>query len=64
LGIGETKQVHFTLDARDLSKVNERGDRIVADGAYRISVGGGQPGTVAPQAEAEFMINGSQKLPE
>ena len=64
LGAGETKHVHFTLDARDLSEVNEKGDRIVADGLYYISVGGGQPGTVAPLVEGEFRINGTQKLPE
>jgi beta-glucosidase len=64
LGPGETKHVLFTLDARDLSEVNEKGDRIVANGAYRISMGGGQPGSVAPQAEAAFRINGDQRLPE
>jgi beta-glucosidase len=64
LGAGETKHVHFTLDARDLSEVNEKGDRIVAEGAYHISVGGSQPGTAAPWAEAEFRITGAQKLPE
>jgi beta-glucosidase len=64
LGAGETKHVQFTLDARDLSEVDEKGDRIVAEGAYRISVGGGQPGTVAPQAKAEFRIKGNQRLPE
>jgi beta-glucosidase len=64
LGAGETKHVHFTLDARDLSEVNEQGDRIVAEGAYRISVGGSQPGIAAPVAETEFSIAGIQKLPE
>ncbi|HEX7424053.1 MAG TPA: glycoside hydrolase family 3 C-terminal domain-containing protein [Terriglobales bacterium] len=64
LGAGETKHVHFTLDARDLSEVNEKGDRIVAEGAFGISVGGGQPGTVAPGVEARFSIRGEQKLPE
>ena len=64
LSAGETKHVHFILDARDLSEVNEKGDRIVAEGAYRVSVGGSQPGTVAPMAEAEFRITGIQRLPD
>jgi beta-glucosidase len=64
LAAGETQRVHFTLGPRDLSQVNENGNRIVAQGSYRISVGGGQPGTTAPQAEAEFRIKGSEKLPE
>lgn len=64
VGARETKHVHFTLDARDLSEVDEKGDRLVADGKYRVSVGGGQPETVAPQAEMEFRIKGDQKLPD
>jgi beta-glucosidase len=64
LGGGETRHVRFTLDARDLSEVNEKGDRIVAKGAYRISVGGGQPGTVAHQPEGKFRIKDNQRLPE
>jgi beta-glucosidase len=61
---GETRHVRFTLDPRDLSMVNEAGDRVVAAGAYRLSVGGGQPGTNAPIATADFTIAGEQKLPE
>jgi beta-glucosidase len=64
LGAGETKRVHFTLDARDLSEVNSQGDRIVASGSYRIYVGGGQPGTAAAGVDAEFSINNEQRLPE
>jgi len=65
LGAGETKHVVFTLNARDLSEVDEKGDRIVARGDYRVSVGGGQPLTsVAPQAEAAFRIDGDQRLPD
>jgi beta-glucosidase len=64
LAAHETQHVHFVLEARDLSEVNEKGDRIVAAGSYRISVGGGQPGTAAPQVEAEFEIRGNQRLPE
>ncbi len=64
LGAGEARHVAFTLQGRDLSEVNEAGDRIVAAGPYRISVGGGQPGTGAAAAETSFSIRGEQKLPE
>jgi beta-glucosidase len=64
LGAGETQHVTFTLNARDLSEVNEKGDRVVAPGAYSITVGGGQPGTTASQGRAELSISGEQKLPE
>src|ERR1019366_2440799 len=55
-----TQHVHFTLGPRDLSTVNEAGDRVVAAGSYRVSVGGGQPGTGAPLAESSFTIQGVQ----
>jgi beta-glucosidase len=64
LGAGETQHVHFTLDARDLSEVNQQGDRVIANGVHRIIVGGGQPGTNASQVEAEFRIEGNQRLPD
>jgi beta-glucosidase len=64
VGAGDTEHVHFTIDARDLSEVDNKGDRIIASGAYHITVGGGQPGTAASQAEAAFKIKGKQALPE
>jgi beta-glucosidase len=64
LAAGKSEHVRFTLDARALSGVNSQGDRIVAAGAYRLSIGGGQPGTVAPDVEAEFSITNEQRLPE
>jgi beta-glucosidase len=64
IGAGETKQVHLTLNARDLSGVNSQGDRIVAAGSYRLYVGGGQPRTAAPGADAEFTINNEKRLAE
>jgi beta-glucosidase len=64
LANGQTQHVHFKLDPRDLSSVTEAGDRVVAPGAYRISVGGGQPGMGASVTEAQFTVEGEQKLPE
>jgi beta-glucosidase len=64
LRAGETQHVRFTLEPRDLSMVNEAGDRLVAAGSYSLSIGGGQPGTVATVATADFTIAGEQKLPE
>jgi beta-glucosidase len=61
---GETQHVHFTLDPRDLSAVDANGTRNVSEGDYRVTVGGGQPGTEASQVGAEFSVAGSQKLPE
>ena len=61
---GATQHVQFTLDARNLSMVDLAGDRMVAAGTYSLSLGGGQPGTAAPQVNAEFRIKGEQELPE
>jgi beta-glucosidase len=62
LAPGESRTVHFDLDPRDLSSVTEAGERIVAPGAYTLTVGGGQPGTGAPGASARFTITGVSKL--
>jgi len=64
LNAGEQRHVKFTLSPRDLSYVNESGDRLMAAGDYLITVGGGQPGTAAPKTEAHLTIRGEQKLPE
>jgi beta-glucosidase len=64
LNAGEQHHVKLALQPRDLSYVNEAGDRLVAAGDYVISIGGGQPGTPATHAEARLTIRGQQKLPE
>lgn len=61
---GEQQHVTLSLTPRDLSYVNEAGDRMISAGDYVITVGGGQPGTQAPHAEAHLTITGEQKLPE
>jgi beta-glucosidase len=64
LKAGELKHVKLTLGPRDLSYVNEAGDRMLSTGDYLITIGGGQPGTGAPHADSHLMIQGEQKLPE
>jgi beta-glucosidase len=64
LKAGEQQHVKLTLGLRDLSYVNEAGDRLVGAGDYLITVGGGQPGTAAPHADSHLTIQGEQKLPE
>jgi beta-glucosidase len=64
LAAGETKHMQLTLNARDLSEVNQAGDRVIAGGEYRIYLGGGQPGPSAQGLEAGFHIKGHRKLPD
>jgi beta-glucosidase len=61
---GETKHVNVPVNPRDLSHVNEAGDRIIAPGSYKLSVGGGQPATDAPVVETDLTITGEAHLPE
>jgi beta-glucosidase len=64
LAPGESRKVHFDFSPRDLSSVTEAGDRVVAAGRYRISIGDGQPGTGAPTATGRFTALGNTSLPE
>jgi beta-glucosidase len=64
LDVGEQQHVKLLLQPRDLSYVNESGDRVIAAGDYVITVGGGQPGTSAAKAETHLSIRGEQHLPE
>lgn len=64
LAASESQHVRLTLSPRDLSLVNEAGDRIIAAGVYKISIGGGQPAASTSGAEVLFSIQGNEKLPE
>ena len=57
-------QVDFTLTPRELSEVNEAGDRAVRAGEYRIDIGGHSPMTPGQTVgvSARFTITGAKKL--
>ncbi len=61
---GESQKVRFELKDRDLSMVTEKGDPIIAEGKYSVSVGGGQPNTGAPTVAGTFEVKGTKTLPE
>jgi beta-glucosidase len=61
LAAGETRQLTFTLNPRQLSQVEASGVRVVAAGRYGVSVGGSQPGPDG--ARAEFVIEGRVETP-
>ncbi|MBB5709920.1 glycoside hydrolase family 3 C-terminal domain-containing protein [Sphingomonas xinjiangensis] len=61
---GKASTLRFTLDPRSISTVARDGTRRVMPGAYRLWVGGGQPGT-APGQWADFTLTGeAQELPK
>jgi len=57
----ESRRIHFDLAPRDLSSVIAAGKRIVARGAYQVTVGGGQPGTGAHIATTRFTVTGDMR---
>ncbi len=60
---GETRRVNFTLTPRDLSMVNDRGERIVETGDYTVYVGGGQPDEATSGVSTQLEIAGEEELP-
>jgi beta-glucosidase len=64
LARGASQKVEFHLQSRDLSMVTEAGEIIVAQGPYKLSVGGGQPGTGAASVSGSFEVKGQIALPE
>jgi beta-glucosidase len=61
-GAGEV--VGFDLKPRDLSMVTEAGEIVIPPGTYTVTIGGGQPGSGAASAAANFVVRGEAKLTE
>ena len=61
---GASTTVRFELKPRDISLVTDAGEPIVAEGAYTVNVGGGQPDTGAPGATGTFNVKGTLALSE
>ena len=61
---GASTKVHFDLKPRDMSMVTDLGQLIEAEGAYTVSVGGGQPETGAPVVTGTFDVKGTTAIPE
>ena len=62
LRAGEMRNVQFTLSARQLSEVDEKGNRAVVAGDYAIYVAGAQPEPGTPGAKLH--IEGTMALPK
>jgi beta-glucosidase len=64
LNPGESQKVRFELKDRDLGMVTDMGEPIIAEGAYTVAIGGGQPDTGAPSVTGTFKVSGTKTLPE
>jgi beta-glucosidase len=62
LRAGEARHVEFTLSPRQLSEVDERGNRAVLPGDYAIFVAGCQPSSTTPTVTLH--ISGTKVLPQ
>jgi beta-glucosidase len=62
LRAGEMRRVQFTLSPRQLSEVDDEGNRTVASGDYAIYVSGGQPEAGTPATT--LRISGTVTLPK
>ena len=58
LDAGESQTVRFELKDRGLGMVTDVGVPIIAGGKYKITIGGGQPGTGAAGVTGNFQISG------
>lgn len=61
---GEARKLRFTLSQRDLSTVTLEGRHRLLAGTYRVTVGGGQPGSGASGASAQFKLAKAIDLPD
>ena len=61
-----SSMVHFNLDPRELSEVDDNGHRAVRAGEYQLFVGGSSPGADANASgtSASLTVAGSKELPE
>jgi len=63
LAPGASQTVSFTLTPRDLSAVDEQGNRAVQPGEYSVMIGGAQP-SAAEHATGSFAVTGAEPIPE
>jgi beta-glucosidase len=64
IAAGASREVMLRIDPRLLSSVDEKGDRFILPGKYRLSVGGAQPQETTAKSEAVFTITGRKSLPK
>jgi beta-glucosidase len=64
LEAGASQKLSFELKPRDMSMITAAGEPIVAEGAYTLSVGGGQPNTGTPAVSGSFNVKDTITLPE
>ncbi len=59
----ETAHVELELTPRTLGQVDEKGERVIVPGTYRVAIGGAQPGEGSAGVAGTFEVSGSLELP-
>jgi beta-glucosidase len=62
LDAGESRNVELDVDARDMSAVNERGERTVLAGNYELSIGSVQPDETRSAVSVNFTVRDTKNL--
>ena len=57
---GKQQTVTFTLAPKQMSLIADDGRRVIEPGRFDLSIGGGQPGTVAPVVTGSFEVVGTE----
>lgn len=61
---GMSREVTLKIDPREISSVDEAGNRSVLAGKYILSVGGAQPQETEAKSETSFEVEGTAALPK
>ena len=64
LHAGESREVTLHFDPRQISSVDEKGNRSILAGNYTLMLSSTQPAETSAKSEAAFSITGSQALPK
>jgi len=63
LHAGETRDVTLHFDPRQLSSVDEKGERSILPGKYELTLSAAQPEETKAKSETTFTVTGAQPLP-
>jgi beta-glucosidase len=61
---GATTHVGFTVDPRTIGQVDEKGNRVILPGAYKVYVGNAQPDEATAGVHATLEVTGTKELPK
>jgi len=61
---GTSREVTLEIDPRSLSSVDDKGNRSILPGKYKLSIGGAQPQETQDKSEIEFTVTGTAALPK